>query len=91
MHFRSPAPYLAAALLPLTLYTISPNRPASRPAESAPTDAAMRGAPASIEAAAPAPRPARLLVEEPRVVEVDLNPVFAYPDGAIAVDARVLA
>jgi acetyl-CoA synthetase (ADP-forming) len=34
---------------------------------------------------------ARLLVEEPRVVEVDLNPVFAYPDLALAVDARVLA
>jgi acetyl-CoA synthetase (ADP-forming) len=34
---------------------------------------------------------ARLLVEEPRIVEVDLNPVFAYPDLVLAVDARVLA
>ena len=34
---------------------------------------------------------ARLLVDEPRIVEVDLNPVFAYPDLALAVDARVLA
>ena len=34
---------------------------------------------------------ARLLVEERRVVEVDLNPILAYPDGALAVDARVLA
>jgi len=27
--------------------------------------------------------------ENPAVSEVDLNPVFAYPDGAVAVDARV--
>lgn len=26
----------------------------------------------------------------PEVEELDLNPVFAYPDGAVAVDARVL-
>jgi acyl-CoA synthetase (NDP forming) len=26
----------------------------------------------------------------PEVEELDLNPVFAYPDGAIAVDARVI-
>ena len=26
----------------------------------------------------------------PEVAEIDLNPVFAYPDGAIAVDARVV-
>ena len=26
----------------------------------------------------------------PEVAELDLNPVFAYPDGAIAVDARVV-
>ena len=26
----------------------------------------------------------------PAVKEIDLNPVFAYPDGAIAVDARVI-
>ena len=26
----------------------------------------------------------------PEVAEIDLNPVFAYPDGAIGVDARVV-
>ncbi len=26
----------------------------------------------------------------PAVAEMDLNPIFAYPDGAIAVDARVI-
>ena len=26
----------------------------------------------------------------PEVKELDLNPVFAYPDGAIAVDARIV-
>jgi acyl-CoA synthetase (NDP forming) len=26
----------------------------------------------------------------PEVKEIDLNPIFAYPDGAIAVDARVI-
>jgi acyl-CoA synthetase (NDP forming) len=26
----------------------------------------------------------------PEVVELDLNPVFAYPDGAVAVDARIV-
>jgi len=26
----------------------------------------------------------------PEVLEMDLNPVFAYPDGAVAVDARVI-
>jgi len=28
--------------------------------------------------------------QHPEVAELDLNPVFAYPDGAIAVDARVV-
>jgi hypothetical protein len=28
--------------------------------------------------------------KHPEVAELDLNPVFAYPDGAIAVDARVV-
>ena len=28
--------------------------------------------------------------DHPEVAELDLNPVFAYPDGAIAVDARVV-
>jgi acyl-CoA synthetase (NDP forming) len=26
----------------------------------------------------------------PAVLEMDLNPIFAYPDGAVAVDARVI-
>jgi acyl-CoA synthetase (NDP forming) len=26
----------------------------------------------------------------PAVAEMDLNPIFAYPDGAVAVDARVI-
>ena len=28
--------------------------------------------------------------DHPEVAELDLNPVFAYPDGAIAVDARIV-
>ena len=32
----------------------------------------------------------RLLVSDPAVVEVDLNPVIAWPDGAVAVDALVV-
>ncbi len=28
--------------------------------------------------------------EHPEVRELDLNPVFAYPDGAVAVDARIV-
>jgi acetate---CoA ligase (ADP-forming) subunit beta len=28
--------------------------------------------------------------ETPEVKEMDLNPIFAYPDGAVAVDARVI-
>jgi acetate---CoA ligase (ADP-forming) subunit beta len=28
--------------------------------------------------------------ETPAVREIDINPVFAYPDGAVAVDARVI-
>jgi acyl-CoA synthetase (NDP forming) len=30
------------------------------------------------------------VVATPEVKEMDLNPIFAYPDGAIAVDARVI-
>ncbi len=29
-------------------------------------------------------------IDTPEVKEMDLNPIFAYPDGAIAVDARVI-
>ena len=28
--------------------------------------------------------------QNPEIEELDLNPVFAYPDGAIAVDARII-
>jgi acyl-CoA synthetase (NDP forming) len=28
--------------------------------------------------------------KNPQIAELDLNPVFAYPDGAVAVDARVI-
>ena len=31
----------------------------------------------------------RLVDENPEIEELDLNPVFAYPDGAVAVDARI--
>jgi acyl-CoA synthetase (NDP forming) len=30
------------------------------------------------------------VMKTPAVAEMDLNPIFAYPDGAIAVDARVI-
>ena len=30
------------------------------------------------------------VAETPEVLEMDLNPIFAYPDGAMAVDARVI-
>jgi len=32
----------------------------------------------------------RMLLEDPAVVEVDLNPVIASPDGVVAVDALVV-
>jgi acyl-CoA synthetase (NDP forming) len=31
-----------------------------------------------------------LLAETPQIQELDLNPVIAYPDGCIAVDARII-
>lgn len=33
---------------------------------------------------------AEFVEKHPEVKELDLNPVFAYPDGAIAVDARIV-
>ena len=30
------------------------------------------------------------VAKHPEISELDLNPVLAYPDGAIAVDARVV-
>ena len=35
-------------------------------------------------------RVAQFIEEHPEVRELDLNPVFAYPDGALAVDARIV-
>jgi hypothetical protein len=32
----------------------------------------------------------RLIEQRPDIRELDLNPVLAYPDRALAVDARVL-
>lgn len=32
----------------------------------------------------------RFVEAHPEIEELDLNPVFAYPDGAVAVDARVI-
>jgi acyl-CoA synthetase (NDP forming) len=32
----------------------------------------------------------RFVEENPAIQELDLNPVFAYPDGAVAVDARIV-
>ena len=31
-----------------------------------------------------------LSMSHPRIKELDINPIFAYADGAIAVDARIL-
>jgi acyl-CoA synthetase (NDP forming) len=35
-------------------------------------------------------RVSEFVAKTPEVKEMDLNPIFAYPDGAIAVDARVI-
>jgi acyl-CoA synthetase (NDP forming) len=32
----------------------------------------------------------KFVENHPQVRELDLNPVFAYPDGAVAVDARIV-
>ncbi len=33
---------------------------------------------------------ADLVEQNPKIKELDLNPVFAYSDGAVAVDARIV-
>ena len=33
---------------------------------------------------------AQFVEQNPEIEELDLNPMFAYPDGAIAVDARIV-
>jgi acetyltransferase len=33
---------------------------------------------------------AQLAEENPKIVEIDLNPVFAYPQGALVADARII-
>ena len=33
---------------------------------------------------------AAFVEQHPEVQELDLNPMFAYPDGAVAVDARIV-
>ena len=35
-------------------------------------------------------RLSRLAEDEPRIKEIDLNPLFAYPQGALAVDPRII-
>ena len=35
-------------------------------------------------------RVSEFVAATPEVREMDLNPIFAYPDGAVAVDARVI-
>jgi acyl-CoA synthetase (NDP forming) len=32
----------------------------------------------------------RFVDDHPEIKELDLNPIFAYKDGAVAVDARVI-
>ncbi|RDV83203.1 acetate--CoA ligase alpha subunit [Ammonifex thiophilus] len=34
-------------------------------------------------------RVARLVTDFPEIVELDINPVFAYPEGAVAVDVKI--
>ncbi len=33
---------------------------------------------------------AQMTEENPEIVEIDLNPVFAYPEGILVVDARII-
>lgn len=60
--------------------------------KGAPVLAGVRGQPpADIDALKSTIRKVSEFVEKhPEVRELDLNPVFAYPDGALAVDARIV-
>jgi acyl-CoA synthetase (NDP forming) len=33
---------------------------------------------------------ARIAEEYPDIIEIDLNPVFAYPDGVLVADSRII-
>jgi len=33
---------------------------------------------------------AQIAEENPQIVEIDLNPVFAYPQGILVADARII-
>ena len=33
---------------------------------------------------------AQIAEEYPKIVEIDLNPVFAYPEGILVADARII-
>lgn len=35
-------------------------------------------------------RVSQFVVETPEIKEIDINPIFAYPNGAVAVDARII-
>jgi acyl-CoA synthetase (NDP forming) len=52
----------------------------------------VRGAPPADIAALQATmvKVSELVQQHPEIRELDLNPVFAYPDGALAVDARIV-
>ena len=52
----------------------------------------VRGQPPADVARAPSTilKVSQFVEQHPEIRELDLNPVFAYPDGALAVDARIV-
>ncbi|MEX2080989.1 MAG: acetate--CoA ligase family protein [Dehalococcoidia bacterium] len=60
--------------------------------KGAPVLAGVRGQPPADAAALKSTilNVSRFVESHPEIRELDLNPVFAYPDGAIAVDARIV-